>query len=437
MRWMAKLQRTVAILRGSFNLRFASRQLLPADAAMNTPSSALSRRDGETLLRTSKTLERILTENIVPFWYPEVIDQQDGGYRLNHDLAGRWSGPANKRLVTQARTLWFFSRLANSDYARREYLEAARHGYAFLSDRMWDQEFGGFYWEVDPAGRAVTVSEKRTYGQAFGLYALTEYAIVSDDLSARAKAQELFELMDNAAHDTVHGGYRDICRRDWSPASNVKRMNTHLHLLEALMRFFDLTREPIVKERILELIFINSNAVVRKNLGACTDRYLENWQPLRGPKYDRVSYGHDVENVWLLAEACKSAAVPDSLLMDLYRTLFSYALQYGYDHENGGFYDSGPFYAPADRREKIWWVQAEGLIAALQMYRLSGQEVYWNCFSRTLHWIVHQQADWARGDWYERIDGDGKAAGVKAGPWKSPYHNGRAMLQCLDLLPPG
>jgi mannobiose 2-epimerase len=144
-----------------------------------------------------------------------------------------------------------------------------------------------------------------------------------------------------------------------------------------------------------------------------------------------------VENVWLLAEACKSAAVPDSLLMDLYRTFFSYALQYGYDHENGGFYDSGPFYAPADRREKIWWVQAEGLIAALQMYRLSGQEFYWNCFSRTLHWIVHQQADWARGDWYERIDGDGKAAGVKAGPWKSPYHNGRAMLQCLDLLPPG
>ena len=62
------------------------------------------------------------------------------------------------------------------------------------------------------------------------------------------------------------------------------------------------------------------------------------------------------------------------------------------------------------------------------MYRLSGEEVYWNCFSRTLDWIVNHQADWQHGDWYEKVDQDGKVSGVKAGPWKAPYHNGRAML---------
>jgi mannobiose 2-epimerase len=133
-------------------------------------------------------------------------------------------------------------------------------------------------------------------------------------------------------------------------------------------------------------------------------------------------------------EACKTAGISSSLSLDLYRTLFNYALQYGFDRRNGGFYESGPFNAPADWRAKIWWVQAEGLVAALQMYRLTGEEVYWNCFSRTLDWIMKQQADWEHGDWHERVAPDGTPTGMKAGPWKSPYHNGRAMLQCLDLL---
>ena len=91
-------------------------------------------------------LEKLLLENILPFWYPQTIDKERGGYRLNHDVEGKWRGPSPKALVTQARTLWFFSRLCNSPYGKPEYLEAARHGFEFLRDRMWDQEYGGFYW---------------------------------------------------------------------------------------------------------------------------------------------------------------------------------------------------------------------------------------------------------------------------------------------------
>jgi mannobiose 2-epimerase len=79
-------------------------------------------------------------------------------------------------------------------------------------------------------------------------------------------------------------------------------------------------------------------------------------------------------------------------------------------------------------------VQAEGLIAALQMYCLTEEKTYWTCFSRTLDWIVNHQADWEHGDWHAAITEEWKISGVKAGPWKSPYHNGRAMLECLELL---
>src|SRR5262249_31117536 len=216
-------------------------------------------------------------------------------------------GPANKCLVTQARTVWFFSRLTNSLYGSPQHLKAARHGYEFLRDRMWDQQFGGFYWEVDSSGRSVATFEKQIYGQAFALYALTEYATASGDSSAKDTAKEVFSLMDTKARDKRYGGFRDILQRDWTPLSPsdmaharhrvpMKRMNTHLHLLEAITTFVALTGEPAARERLIELILVNSNSVVRKDIGACSDKYLENWQPFDGASDQRVSYGHDVEN---------------------------------------------------------------------------------------------------------------------------------------------
>jgi mannose/cellobiose epimerase-like protein (N-acyl-D-glucosamine 2-epimerase family) len=426
-----------------FKYRRCSKSLSPSDSGLKKDPRSPERPHIESLFQAGISLERILTQNIIPFWYPDVIDKQDGGYRLNHGLDGKWRGPANKSLVAQARTMWFFAHLVNSRFGTRDFLEAASHGYDFLRERMWDKEFGGFYWEVDSSGQIATVSDKRSYGQAFGLYALTEYAVASGDLAAKATAKHLVDLMEMHAHDSVYGGYPEILRRDWSPAPRtavrnditpLKRMNTHIHLMEAVTTFHDLTREPIARERLIELILINSNSVVRKNVGACTDGYQDSWEPLRSAPSDRVSYGHDVENIWLLVEACKSAGIYGSLFLDLYRTLFRYALDHGFDWRNGGFYESGPLHGPADRREKVWWVQAEGLVAALQMHRLTGEEIFWDCFLRTLDWIVHHQTDWTHGDWYETIGKDGRPSGVKAGPWKCPYHNGRAMLQCLNLL---
>jgi mannose/cellobiose epimerase-like protein (N-acyl-D-glucosamine 2-epimerase family) len=390
-----------------------------------------------------ETLEQILTKNITSFWYPQAVDVEEGGYRIPNDPHSRDKSQVSKRLVGQARIVWFFSRLAQSKYGRTEHLKAAKHGYDFLYSRMWDAHYGGFYWEVDAACSMVTKPDKHLYGQAFALYALTEYARASGDSSATAAARDLFNLFETHAHDGRYGGYREFFQRDWKVPEydsylgtppTIKLMNTHLHLMEAITQYYLLTHDCRAKERLVELIVVNSNSVLRKNIGACTDKYLHSWDPLRGPSYDRISYGHDVENVWLLVEACKAAEIPNNLLFDLYRTIFSYALRYGYDRKAGGFYDSGSFHARADQREKILWVQAEGLVAALHMFGLTGEEVYWNCFLQTLDWITKYQANWEHGDWYERIGSDRKPTARQEHIWKSPYHNGRAMVYCLDLL---
>jgi mannose/cellobiose epimerase-like protein (N-acyl-D-glucosamine 2-epimerase family) len=395
---------------------------------------------------TRALLEKLLLQNIVPFWYPGAIDGEHGGYRLNHDAEGRWLGPADKALVTQARTMWFFSRLYGSRYGKPEHLEAARHGFRFLKSKMWDHRHGGFFWSVTNDGSRPVEDEKHLYGQGFGLYALAEYIQASRDPEAMALAKELFALLEARAHDEEFGGYLELFPRNWSrdPAEQPRRaplgpqtfgrklMNTHLHLMEPFTTYYEVSGDELVRERLVELVFVLSSAVVRKDLGACTDRYERDWTPLAAERDRRVSYGHDIENVWLLIEACDAAGIPNGPLRDLYETLFAYSLEYGWDEKRGGFFYTGPFRQPADVRAKHWWVQAEGMTSGLQMFRLTGDERYYDVFEKTLRWIVDEQADWENGDWHAVV-GNGPP-GHKSGPWKSPYHDGRAVLECLEIL---
>ena len=394
---------------------------------------------------SQEELERILTQNIIPFWYPEVVDSVDGGYRLNHDLHGKWRGPANKDLITQARTVWFFSRLSKTRYGIAEHLDAARHGFTFLQERMWDNEWGGFYWEVDSSGKRATKPDKHLCGQAFALYALCEYATASRDVSAKQLALELLGLLETHAHDSQHGGFREYFRRDWSFASrdltgyvksppDIKLMSTHLHLMEAVTLLFRTTNDKLAGDRLLELIFIQLSSLMHKVHGTCTDQYHLDWTPLQTTANQRASYGHLLKTIWMPIAASAALGVSNGAFLNLHRNAFQQVLSYGFDRKLGGFYHSGAFGTKANRQEKVWWVQAEGLLCALEMYHLMAEETYWKCFSTTLDWVVKRQADWQHGDWHWQIGTDGKPSGDKARPWKGPYHNGRAMIRCLELL---
>src|SRR4029077_5624028 len=110
---------------------------------------ALSGQELSVIAKTYRPrLATNLTQNIIPFWYPATVDRTNGGYRLNHDVDGRWKGPGTKMIVTQARMLWFSARLKRAGYGGQEFLDAAEAGYRFLKDQMWDARNGGFYWEV-------------------------------------------------------------------------------------------------------------------------------------------------------------------------------------------------------------------------------------------------------------------------------------------------
>jgi mannose/cellobiose epimerase-like protein (N-acyl-D-glucosamine 2-epimerase family) len=402
--------------------------------------------DRAALARTYiPTFEKILEENVASFWHDKSLDRENGGYTINFGPNSEPRDGGTKMIVTQARTLWLFSRLARAGYKADEYKEAAEVGYRFLKEKMWDAKNGGFYWEVDVTGNKKLKPKKHLYGQSFGLYALSEYALASKRQDVLDFAVRFFNLLEARSHDDTYGGYIEFFNEDWTPVpagessymgapAGLKLMNTHLHLLEAMTTFYRASRLPLARERLLELTNIESNAVVRKGLGACTDKYERDWTPRLEADYARVSYGHDIENVWLLMDACDAAGVSNYPFGDLYRVLFDYSLKYGYDKADGGFYDSGPFNQPADRRSKVWWVQSEAVVSALYMHRLTRDPKYLPVFEKTAGFIEKNMVDWENGEWHANITPEGKPRGDKANPWKAGYHNGRAMIECLEIL---
>jgi hypothetical protein len=215
-------------------------------------------------------LEKILTQNIEPFWYEKSLDRANGGYIISFDQQGKLKEPVTKMIVTQARQVWLFSRLARAGYEPQKHLEAAELGYRFLKDKMWDPTHGGFYWEVDVTGNQKLKPNKHLYGQSFGLYALSEYYLASGRQEVLDFAVQFFDLLEEKSHDKAHGGYVESFNPDWTPSpagensymgapAGLKLMNTHLHLLEALTTFYRASELPLARERLLELINIESN----------------------------------------------------------------------------------------------------------------------------------------------------------------------------------
>jgi mannobiose 2-epimerase len=397
------------------------------------------------LKATLPALEKNLEEAVVRFWYPRVLDRTHGGYRVAFDAAGAPAADGSKMIVTQARMLWLFARLARAGHRSADMREAAAHGYRFLDDRMWDRRHGGYVWEVDETGARVTDATKVIYGEAFALYALAEYHRATGDPGALARATELFDLIDGRARDPLYGGYYELFEPDWSSppvtrASPIggppgaKLMNTHLHLLEAFAEYYRASGSARARDRLFELVAIQGSTVVRKDLTACTDEYRRDWTPILEGAGAQVSYGHDIENIWLLADAVETLGQSNALWLDLYRRLFDYSYRHGYDAAQGGFFYRGGFNEPARERQKVWWVEAEALMSALTMYRLTKEATYADVFEQTLRWVMNHQTDWQTGEWFAEVHPDGSTTGVKADRWKEGYHNGRALIGSIEII---
>ncbi len=376
---------------------------------------------------------------LLDYWSSEVIDTRHGGFLGRIDHFGEIDLSAPKGIVLNARILWTFSS-AYRITGIEKYKEAANRAYNYLMTHFWDQQNGGFVWEVDFQGRKSNV-RKQTYAQGFGIYALAEYNRACANVEALEYARQLFYILETRVHDNKFGGYVEALSNDWSKLDDMrlspkddntpKSMNTHLHILEPYTNLFRVWPDKKLKESIENLLVIFHNKIIDPKTGHFNLFFDTNWSV----KSSIVSYGHDIEGAWLMHEA--ALTIRDfEIIKEVRKTaikLVDVTLNEGtdvdgslYNEKHGNILD----------KEKHWWPQAEALVGLLDAYSINGQIRYLEEFVKIWTFIKEKLIDTKNGEWYWRVDMNGTPITTddKVGFWKCPYHNCRALMEILERI---
>ncbi|MBB4660372.1 AGE family epimerase/isomerase [Parvularcula dongshanensis] len=372
-------------------------------------------------------------------------------YGLDHDRGGVWGAishdnqpdkTADKGSVVTARTLWFFSELVKRAPDDWEAAEAA-HGLRRDLNRLFlDEKHGGYVWSAKADGGWAD-DKKQTYAQAFAIYAMVSYAEAFRDESAKAEALALAQLLEHKTWELKYGGYLEAFAQDWGQGADQrlsekdvdapKTMNTHLHVLEAYTSLHRLVGSSFTHDILRQNIDLFNDLFVKPR-DAChlSLFYANDWTNLS----DDISYGHDIEAGWLLCEAAEALEEPRRIAA-AHRTVASIAngvLNDGLSELGGLLYERHPE-TTGPVKEHHWWVQAEAIVGFYQAYQSTGDQRFRRASEAVWSFTDREVIDHANGEWHWFSQAEQPLKGpYKAGLWKGPYHNGRAMMEMVKRM---
>ena len=406
-------------------------------------------------------IEASLRDELFAAWYPRVVDTEFGGYLTQWNADWEPAENQTKMIVTQARHTWTTAKAAGFFPEDTSYLEMSAHGFRFLRDKMWDREYGGFFWTVSRDGAPLfegSGPDKTAYGHAFGIYGLAAYYAASGNEQALQLAQQAFHWLDEHAHDPEFGGYFQNLQRDGTPVPPEeirippKDQNSSIHILEAFTELYHVWPDSLLGARLNEMLEIIRDTFAGEKAYLTLFSHAD-WRPhlpldssgtpIRGGPMDHVSFGHDVETAFLMLEAAEALGTDLSATLERGKAMVDHSLMWGWDDEVGGFYDAGEYdegetTVSITQDGKNWWTQAEGLNSLLLFGDLYPDDphAYHEKFLQQWSYISADLIDHERGGWYVGgVDKQPEAAERdKGGIWKSAYHDGRALMNVVTRL---
>ena len=377
--------------------------------------------------------------NILDWWAEKMPDHENGGFYGRIDGTGVLHPSADKNIILNTRILWTFSAAARR-MGMHSYRHVADRAYRYLLDYFCDHEHGGVYWTLDYKGQPVQ-DKKQVYAQSFALYAVSEYYLLTYEPEVLAKAQRLFELMERHSLDKMRLGYFEAFSRDWQliadlrlsdkDANEAKTMNTHLHVMEAYTNLYRAAPSPQVESALKAMILLFLDKFIDPQTAHLRLFFDENWNL----KSDEISFGHDIEASWLLCEAAEVLGNKSLIKKTNHAAVLiaEATLREGIDPKDGGLFYTATPHEGITNPNKDWWPQAEAVLGFLNAWKIDGSPHFLQAAQRSWRFIAENLLDQAQGEWYWALKPDGRpdTGNDKAGPWKCPYHNGRA---CMEIM---
>lgn len=302
----------------------------------------------------------------LPLWSTTGIDKNNKFIEvMDFDATPDLTRP--RRMRVQARQLYCLADAKLMGWAGHDEARLGR-GFAALKACWATDGAPGFVHIVSQDG-AVVDARRDAYDHAFGLFAAAYYSKATSDPEARALAHQILAFIDDQMTDPVDGSLFEQAG-EAGRAILPRRQNPHMHYLEALLAWYDLTGEVGFKVRIDAILDLFLRAFYDPSTASLGEYFTRTWAVLDTEAGQITEPGHHFEWVWLLNWAHK-LGIRD--LRSEARALFEKAYRFGRNKEGYALdeMDRQGVILKASRRT---WPQNEALKAYLAMAEMVPQK---------------------------------------------------------------
>ena len=369
-----------------------------------------------------------LLDDTLPFWLPDSVDREHGGYLLMRDRDGTLLDD-DKSVWFQGRFAWMLATLYNTTEPRAEWLEAAKSGVEFLKKHCFDDD-GRMFFLVNRQGEPL---RKRRYffSEAFAILAFAATAKATGDEALAQDARDLFRR----CMEYVDG------ERPLEPKFTDTRptigIGVPMIFLNVAQQLCDTVGDDHAASRIDGFVE-QIRGFVKDDLRCVFEQLSPDGGVVDHFSERTLNPGHAIEGAWFILHEAKRRS-GDADLEGLGCRMLDYMWERGWDQEHGGIlYFRDPDDKPVMeywQDMKFWWPQCEAIIATLLAYRMTGREKY-----AEWHRMIHDYAertfhDAEHGEWFGYLHRDGRiSTAMKGNHYKGPFHLPRMQWYCWQLL---
>ncbi len=395
----------------------------------------------EALFLDAKFWKRHALNDLIPHWYNNARDKENGGFYTN--LSREWKpvGSWDKYPAMISRHIFGFSSaylLSGED----KYIEAAHEGAEFLMKHAWDKEYGGWFDLLTCEGKPKEMTKSIPL-QLYTNVGLTMYYFTAGNSSVLPYIFQSVNIQKKYGYDNSFDGYYQALERDLSVKDSGKNKHAHYgYVGSLLLNLWLATREPGILEWECRLTDLTLERMVDTENGWINGYMNELDRQWRFKPYisDGIEYIHiGAQLTAALSFLRLYHQTGNTTYLEQGKALGDRINRYGWDSGHGGWFDMVEKeypYRPAPFYKVFNWIQNYGCFMQLQLYRLTNENEYLERYIKSeTFWYKHLR-DIKYGGVFTAVspDGNPEGDGSKAAPWRTSYHEmEHALLNYLYL----
>ena len=376
--------------------------------------------------------ENELTQDVIPFWQKNCVDEQFGGYFTMLDRDGSVYD-TTKYMWMQWRIVYMFAELYRSRFGagNEAFLKIARDGFDFLY-KHGRTEDGSYYFALNRRG-VPSMAPYSIFSDCFAaMGAAALFAATGEEryrVEARSAMQSYIRRLDNPKgrwNKLLEGTPKRLSLGSYMILANLGCVMKECLGSDEFDGETDRAVRTVMKlfhHPELKVLFESVNPDGTFDLESCEGRF--------------VNPGHGLESMWFVLQYAER--INDRELIRQACDYVGELFHFGTDPVYGGifyFMDAlGKPHLELQHDMKLWWPHNEAIIAALFAYKLSGEERFLEHFRTVDQWAWSHFPDPEYGEWFAYLDRQGKPNNMlKGGKWKTFFHLPRCLMKSSTLM---